>query len=252
MTGDRELEYQVLQPIAQRIFNATSTVQIKLKDVVLFSGDKNRFKSAAKFDLCYINRRAKPTDLQTEIFASPFVPDHGTALAVLVAGMFLHFDEATSRGNIATARKGQGKDLQLTALCEFLIKAGFKPTERADGSTDWRYDVSSKTGERAEIMAELAATLDGRQWPPATPRPTDEKKPERDRRVEMRCSKGCGEKPRHRKEKAPTACFIFAHAEKTWTGSPCPVADCDGVMMPKKAAEKAAAETMTDKARKAA
>jgi hypothetical protein len=255
MTADRELWYRTLQPIALAVFNAASNVMLSLKDVVLYTGDSKRFKKAAAADLCYIERRAGVMD-QTEIFASPYIPDYDTGLAVLVAGMFLHFDEGSARGNIATAQRGQGKDLQLTALAEFLVKAGFNGTEHADGSHTWKLECANPDNDRAAIVADLAAAAAAHEaehgpWPKPRPRPADEEKPARDRRIELVCDAGCDKKVRHRAEPMPIGCFIYEAQKADWKGHKCPRPKCDGTLIPKAKAKKAAADTLADKATKA-
>jgi len=117
MTGDREKAYALLQPSAIKLFNGAHGLQLNERDCVLFSGDKYRFTAESADDLCYINRRADGA-LQTEIFASPYIADWHTGAAVLVAGFFLNVSEKTKRGNIATAQRGKGKQVQLTELAE--------------------------------------------------------------------------------------------------------------------------------------
>ena len=234
MTADRENAYRLIQPYAVALFNIVSTVQIALLDCVLFSGDKEKFKRQCRHDLCYINRRAKGAE-QTEIFASPFIADWHTGLAVLVAGFFLHYDEKTARGNIATAQHGKGKEQQLTALAEFLIACGFKATEHATGFVTWKLDASGKRGTLAKEMAKAIAKA---EWPAPTERPPETEPAPRNATVDLVCTKACNKKAVRRAEPMPIGCRIFTAQLKTWEGSPCPVKDCEGSLIPKAMAKK--------------
>lgn len=250
MTADRENAYRLLQPFAVDLFNIVSTVQIGLRDCVLFSGDKNRFTAQAVHDLCYINRRAQGA-AQTEIFASPYISNWDTGLAVLVAGFFLNYDEATSRGNIATAQRGEGKEQQLTALCEFLLACGFKPTDHATGFVTWKLDVAG-TGKRSTVAKDMAKAIKGLDWPAPTEVPPATEKPAREAKIDLVCSEGCSKKVPRRKDPMPIGCRIFAAQEKDWKDASCPVKDCKGTLIPKAKAKAKAKETLAAKAKKAA